>query len=554
MVIQSSRWRKSACILSALAFFLLCINAALLSWLGGYDVRLGNMHISAHGLFKPLLMLNGSFILMLMAWGRLGRSLCPRDDVPSMSLRDWAWIGSAIVALVSSLYLSSALININHPDWTHRHISSGIHSLSDAWQLFIGKQADGFCRPLTFVSLWVDYRMFGSWYPGYHIQSIVLHILNSLLVVTLAGTMRFGRIPSMWAGLLFAATSVGFEPVLWPAARFDLLAAAFTLAAFIFAIRYFRDPALWTWELVLSNGFYAAGILSKESSYALPFLVLAVVGFYPVWSLLRPRFFKWLAYFACSTVISALAVCARIAIYGNLGGYSGTTNWASPHFVPGFRTIGSLLRVLPLSILGVNTTAFAPRWATIGLILFIIFLVVAALICRGNFQLQEYLLAGWTLIAAIPVMNIVSWIGSSMQHSRYLYLPAVFAALMMASVLNRGRFSSLLLTGYLLLSAAGVLTNIQGYKRALARTEIIAESVRMEWLRNPEARRICIVGLPEHVDGVFYFGSELIERVKGKVPRAEIVRVESNQVGTEPKSTSIYRWSPAKHDLVRIGS
>ena len=95
------------------------------------------------------------------------------------------------------------------------------------WQLFSRPQADGFYRPLTFVSLWLDYRLFGTAFTWYHAQSLVLHIVNSLLAARLAGSLGFGRTASLWTGLLYAAAAVNFEPVMWPAARFDLLATSY---------------------------------------------------------------------------------------------------------------------------------------------------------------------------------------------------------------------------------------------------------------------------------------------------------------------------------------
>jgi hypothetical protein len=546
---RTSYLLRSLRILVTPIFCLACINVAALSWIGSYEIRLGSAHISAHGLFKPILMMNICFILVLMACGSSGgRGLASARE--NLSLRDRLFWAVGTAAFTLALYSASFQINLSHQDWTHRHISAGIRSLQDGWLLFTSRQADGFYRPLAFLSLWVDFRLFGNWYPGYHIQSVVLHVLNSLLVTWLARELKLERAEPFWAGLIFSAAAVNFEPVLWPATRFDLLATAFTLLAFILAVRYFRSPAMWTWELAFSHLCFVLGILNKESSYCLPLLVCLIICSYNLWFLPHPAPRKWLAYFALSTGIILTMAAIRIAVYGNLGGYASAAGPGSPHFVFGLKAIASLLRVLPLSIFGVNTTVSAPRWLPVLLTVFVVFLFFVGFAGRGCFRRREYLLAACTLIASIPVINIAGWIGSSMQHSRYLYLPGIFAILMMVSVLSQAKHSRFFLASFLLVNAAGVLANLSSYKNTLARVESIAESVRLEYLRGPQIPSICLVALPEHTDGIFYFGSELTERIQNKIPQAQVIRLKSTGTEEVRAPASIYEWSSSEHTLI----
>jgi hypothetical protein len=331
-----------------------------------------------------------------------------------------------------------------------------------------------------------------------------------------------------------------------------LLATVFTLAAFVLAIRYFRSPALYSWEMGLSCFCFVLGILNKESGYCLPWLVLFVVCTYPVWAIPRPRVGKCLAYFSLCSAVTILMLSIRIAIYGNLGGYSAAAGAESPHFQLGIKAFVSLLRVLPLALFGVNTTYSAPSLLPVLITSVAIFLAAAALACRGCFQRREYMLAVCTLLAAIPVINIVGWIGSPMQHSRYLYMPGVFAILMVVSFFRKGRFAGAFLSVYFLINAAGLLSSISSYENMLDRAESIAESVRAEWMREPGLRTICLADLPEHIDGVFYFGSELAGKIHNKVPQANIVKSNPGRAMIMPAAALIYGWSNAEHTLVRI--
>jgi hypothetical protein len=556
--IHSLTTRSVCCSLATFIVSVFCLNVAVLSLIGSYDIRLGAMHLMAHGLFKPILMMNGCFVLALMVCGSLRRKDSSRDpdgvlDLSHSSTRFCALSGILISLTVLAVYVCTVQINFSHHDWTHRHISAGINSLHSIWELFTSRQADGFYRPLTFVSLWVDYRLFGSWYPGYHIQSIALHVINSLLAAWLAGTLGSRRTSALWTGLFYAVAAVNFEPVLWPAARFDLLATAFTLTALILAVRHFCLPASWTWELPASQLCFAVGILNKESSYCLPLLILFILCTHSVWSIPRPTGQKALVYFSLMTAIATTMIFVRIAVYGSLGGYPHSVARESDHFVLGQKTITSLLRVLPLSIFGVNTTSAAPGWLPALLIVVALFVLTAAVASRGCFGRREYSLVACTFLASIPVLNIVGWIGSPMQHSRYLYMPAVFSMLLMASVLRKVRRAGFFLGIYFLVNATGVLANVSCYRNMLARCESIAESVRSDWMGQPGTKAVYLVNIPEHPDGVFYFGSELVERIERKIPNAAIVRLEMlDSIDPKGLPTLVYQWSNADRTLVSI--
>jgi len=537
---------------------LLCLNVVVLSIAGSYDFRIGWVHLTAHGLFKPMLMMNGCFVFALMICGIFSRTLQEKDHgfVEKALCSDalyWTLLLLLIASLALAVYYPSASVNFSHHDWNHRHISAEVNSLHSAWQLFTKPQADGFYRPLTFLSLWVDYRLFGSHFAYYHIQSIALHIINSLLVALLAGVLGFRRIHCLWAGLLYTAAAVSFEAVLWPAARFDLLATLFTLMALIVAVKYFRDGRIWFWALPISLLLYTAGIMNKESSYSFPLLISFVVATHRIWSIPRPARRKVLLYLSLAAAITAIMVLVRIAIYGGLGGYPTPATAESPHFSIGFRTATSMIRAVPISLLGVNTASASPGWLREILVGFAVFLLVAAVAGRGCFGKKEYALLVCVLLASIPVLNLIGWIGTPLQHSRYLYMPTVFVMLLLVSTFGKVRWSGCLLGVFLVVNALGAASNIWVYRNMLTRTEILAEKVRMDWAQQPDAQKIFLVDLPENPSGVFFFAHELVERMERKIPSATILRRTGNDFSQPANTTELaYKWNDRDRTLDRI--
>jgi hypothetical protein len=533
---------------------LFCLNVAVISISGGYDIRFGFVHLTAHGLFKPILMMNGCFIVALMICGACYKlhDAAPNssDGKLSSPVFHKALLIGLVILLALIIYYPSASVNFHHHDWTHRHLSAEKDTLLSTWQFFTTGDATGFYRPLGFISLWLDYQLFGTAYEGYHVQSIALHIINSLLVASLALALGFGRKCSFWAGLLFAAAAVNFEAVVWPAARFDLSAAAFTLLALIFAIRYFRDTRIWSWVLPASLFCYVLGILNKESSYCFPLLLLFIIATYSLWAIPRPARAKVLLYLSLLAAVTVLMLWVRIAVYGSLGGYPTAAGVPSFHFRVDIKTFTSLVRAIPIPILGVNTTSAVRQWGHLAPIMLVVPVLLTAFLCRGCFRRKEYALIAFILLSLAPVLNIVGWIGSWMQHSRYLYLPTVFAMLLIASTVSKIRWSTGILGAFLFINVLGAASNIQVYRDMLQKAEILAGTIHFDWKRQPTARTICLINLPENPDGVFYFGSEVVERIGRKIPNATILR-QDVYVSTGPDASArlVYQWNDADRTL-----
>ncbi len=89
---------------------------------------------------------------------------------------------------------------------------------------------DPLYRPLTTLSLRLNYALFGDHALGYRAGNALIHGLCSALVAALAARFWRRRSAGWAAGLLFAAHPVHAEAVAMVVGRAELLAAVFTLA------------------------------------------------------------------------------------------------------------------------------------------------------------------------------------------------------------------------------------------------------------------------------------------------------------------------------------
>ena len=140
-----------------LLLLLLCLNVAVISLIDSYEFRFGFLHFTAHGTFKPLLMMNGCFLVALMLCGaggspRTGEIGELKEGLHSPAIYRALLIASVIV-LVLVIYLPATGIDIRHQEWTQKHISAEKDSLRSLGRYFTQGDPTGFYRPLGFLSL-----------------------------------------------------------------------------------------------------------------------------------------------------------------------------------------------------------------------------------------------------------------------------------------------------------------------------------------------------------------------------------------------------------------
>jgi Flp pilus assembly protein TadD len=149
--------------------------------------------------------------------------------------------------------------------------------------------------PVTWLTLALDYTVWGLNPAGYHLTSTLLHAVNALLVYRLASSLLTAagpgtsaawdiRLGAMAAALVFALHPQRVESVAWATERRDVTMGFFallTVLAYLRAVRESVEGRLnrrWYWASV---GLFAMALLSKSLVIGLP-LVLFVLDLYPL--------------------------------------------------------------------------------------------------------------------------------------------------------------------------------------------------------------------------------------------------------------------------------
>jgi Flp pilus assembly protein TadD len=148
--------------------------------------------------------------------------------------------------------------------------SSSLTGLSKLW--FNPDGADFF--PLSYTALWAQWPFFKNQPTGYHVTTIVLHVIGSLLLWALLDRMR---VPGAWlSGLIFAIHPVAVESVAWVSETKNTLSLPLFLLSCLCWVEQDdeHEGPRRTRFYVLSIVFFLLAMLAKTSMVGLPVLLL----------------------------------------------------------------------------------------------------------------------------------------------------------------------------------------------------------------------------------------------------------------------------------------
>ena len=389
-----------------------------------------------------------------------------------------------------------------------------------------GQAHGGFFRPLFVVSYIIDSRIWHYQPFGYHLTNVFLHALNSFLVFKVGLlllskatlTVRTVRAGAAAAAALFLVHPSHTEAVNWISGRADLLATCFVLIA-LWQYLVYLDQARRPLNLILALSAGLAALLAKESAICLPFLIV-VVGVY------RSRGKKVVLEFGVFALVLLVFILVRAAALGAVvGGYGAAQHlnfgagWIRDRVLEAF--IRSALPALPYSwssflhkplqspIFFVVVTGFCALLASA-------FIIRARQYHRAQKRTQNgfvILLLVLFLLSLLPAINLRLGLYESLGE-RFLYLPTVFACLLMsyvATVLVRNPKIWLAVVIVVLGFYSWRLhaTN-QLWRQASSLTKSLAEGLAV----SASTSQLTIINAPDNLRGVPVFHNGLPEALR----------------------------------------
>jgi len=317
----------------------------------------------------------------------------------------------------------------------------------------------GYYRPFVMVFYTLEYHLWRGKPFGFHLISILLHILNVFCVYLLIQRLLQDEKISFLGALLFASHPLHTEAVSYLPSRGDLFATFFCLISFLGFLSSKKKFK------VLAPLSFLLALLSKETAIVFPMLLFVFERCHPIkrkhwllqhtvyWALLLGylalRFF-FFPFRLHPALLMDPGLLLRILSFGKLI----------------LSYLSLLLFPYPLHL--ERTAPFQTALWDFGTLLFI--LVGGLLIGLGRllWRKNRFLFFGlaWFLINLLPVSNVIPVYPTMAEH--YLYLPSIGFFLILSFFLNllfkrassRGVQKFFLFSGFLILTCyASVIAN-----------------------------------------------------------------------------------------------
>lgn len=148
----------------------------------------------------------------------------------------------------------------------------------DLKEIFTNMNVVGLYHPLTLLTLALDYKYWVTEAFGFHLTSLIIHLINTLLVYRLFRLMGVSLLITTIVSLLFGMHPMHVESVAWISGRKDVLYVLFFLLSLISYVRMsqahsYKRRTIW---YVISFLMFVCSLLSKNIAFVLPLILFLV--------------------------------------------------------------------------------------------------------------------------------------------------------------------------------------------------------------------------------------------------------------------------------------
>lgn len=348
--------------------------------------------------------------------------------------------------------------------------------------------------PLTWLSLAVDYFIWGGTPLGYHLTNNILHALNAgmffLVCLELLSVrpvaLRQGDIPflpnsfhlscAMLAALFFAVHPLRVESVAWATERKDVLSLFFGLPAILFYLRHIRATSSRTTgshrnatgrislDYWFSLAFFSLSLMSKSLMITLP-VVLLILDWYPLKrmksTVMARVLLEKVPYFFLAGAASLLTMSAQAQVIEPINLYTRLLN--------AFSSITAYLRLTvwpfdlsPFYVHPYNIAGMSFEYA-LPIALFTGITICCALLMKR----RPLFMAVWLiyLVTLLPFLGLTQQVGAQAMAGRFTYFAGLPLALLFSLGVNTAfaRFAASRTACIALGAGVAVLLLVNGY-------------------------------------------------------------------------------------------
>jgi hypothetical protein len=351
------------------------------------------------------------------------------------------WIGlflAAATLLVYSRIIGQDFLIFDDTTYVTENVQvqQGLTVAGLKWAFDTEAARETYWHPLVWLSLMVDYEVYGLNPIGFKLTNLLLHLAATLLLFFILIRMTGDPWPSAVVAALFALHPMNVESVAWVAERKSTLSGFFWMLAMGCYVEYVRKPGLGRYLAICLA--FGLGLLSKPMLMTFP-LAMLLLDFWPLerlnlsWTGGRARF-NWPR---MGRLI--LEKAPLLVMSGLLAGLTMFSLKTSGHFAggspPGLmlraaNALTSYVTYLGKLVWPTDLAAYypfpasIPAWKTVTALVFLVF--VSGVVLR-SWQRRPYLVVGWLwyLGVLLPVSGLVQGGLWPARADRFMYMPAI---------------------------------------------------------------------------------------------------------------------------------
>jgi tetratricopeptide (TPR) repeat protein len=323
---------------------------------------------------------------------------------------------------------------------------------ADVWAFRHPSIPGNLYRPLFLVWLRLHYVLFGLNPWGWHLTTVLAHVGVTFLVYLLAFRLLKDELAAIFAALIFGVYPGHLEAVAWVAGVTEPLLALLMIPAFLCYLNKregYANPRLW---LGTSLALYGLAMLAKETAIMLPMIIFASEW---IWteSGEAARSHAWLKKARAASMVvvpyilltGAYVALRMLALHGFQNPREPESlltmalTWPSALWFY-FRHLVWPANLGPFYDMGYVSHPGLRNFLLPGIA---ILAVAAALWKWGSKSKKAALAMVWLALPILPVLNLQV----TGKHDRYLYLPSVGFAMLVALALRKVKWGQAKLFG-----------------------------------------------------------------------------------------------------------
>ena len=299
-------------------------------------------------------------------------------------------------------------------------------------------------HPMTWLSLLLDWQLFGADAGKHHLSAVALHI-GSTLFLFLAWKKMTGLVwRSAFVAAIFALHPLRVESVAWAAERKDVLSTLFSMMTLWAYARYAEAKSAMAnlqnakaaapragrsrFNYFLTLSFFTLGLMAKPMLVTLPFVML-LLDYWPLKRLptfrsIRPLLLEKIPFLVLS--LAAIAITFWAASQGSsavtsltklpFGARVGNMFVSYLHYVQCFFWPQNLASPYPHPI----------HWPVGHIVIGIVVLLAGTALAFFSWRRQPWIAVGWLwfLGTLVPVIGLVQ-VGAHAYGDRYTYISMI---------------------------------------------------------------------------------------------------------------------------------